>query len=66
MKFIALLGIGAFILSVSSQADCLTVCVDWDKECHEEVVRNNVKGEGNIVDGINNSVDGLVNDIAGK
>lgn len=66
MKFIALLGFGAFIQSVSTQPDCPTVCVDWDKDCHGEAVRNNVRGEGNIVDGINNSVDGLVNDIAGK
>jgi hypothetical protein len=66
MKYLALVGIGAFIQSVSAQPDCPTACVDWDTECHGEAVRNNVRGEGNIVDGINNSVDGLVNDIAGR
>jgi hypothetical protein len=44
MKFIALLGLGAFVQSVTAQPDCPTVCVDWDKDCHGEAVRNNVRG----------------------
>jgi hypothetical protein len=66
MKFVALFGLGVAIQCGIAQADCPTVCVDWDKDCHGEAVKNNVKGEGNIVDGINNSVEGLVNDIAGR
>lgn len=46
MKFIALLGIGAFIQSVTAgnNIGCPTVCEDWDTECHGKAVKNNVRG----------------------
>lgn len=46
MKFIAILGLGAFIQSVTAGGDpsCPSACVDWDTDCHGEAIRNNVRG----------------------
>ena len=69
MKFIALFGLSALVQLATAgkyQTGCGSACLDWDNDYKGTAVRNNVRGEYNIVDGYDNSVDGFYNDVAGR